>query len=98
VIFTKRKAVKSKRIMRIMKFSKPQNPHESKTTIPHLEITFLPIIQEGHREYALFRNLKKYPWVLEGKTNKNKKDLIQNIEKTNRCCRSKILRNQGSER
>ena len=57
------------------------SPHESKTTIPDLEIPFLPIIQEGKREYAMFKNFKKYPWVLEGKTYKNKDDLIQNIEK-----------------
>ena len=57
------------------------SPHESKTTIPDLEIPFLPIIQEGQREYAMFKNFKKYPWVLEGKTYKNKDDLIQNIEK-----------------
>ena len=39
------------------------SPHESKTTIPDLEIPFLPIIQEGKREYAMFKNFKKYPWV-----------------------------------
>jgi hypothetical protein len=52
-------------------------PHESKTTIPDLEIPFQPIIQEGQREYAMFKNFDKYSWVLEEKTYKNKNDLIQ---------------------
>ena len=57
------------------------SPHESAKTIPDLKIPFLPIRQEEQREYAMFRNFKKYPWVLDGKTYKNKNDLIQKVEK-----------------
>ena len=65
------------------------SPHESKTTIPDLEIPFQPIIQEGQREYAMFGDFKKYSWVLKGRTYKNKDDLIQNIEKLTEAAEAK---------
>ena len=66
-------------------------PHESKTTIPDLEIPFQPIIQEGQREYVMFKNFKKYPWVLKGKKYKNKNDLIQKIKKLTEAAEAKYL-------
>ena len=64
-------------------------PHESKTTIPDLAIPFQPILQKGQREYAMFRNFEKYSWVLEGKTYKDKNDLIENIEKLTEAAEAK---------
>ena len=65
------------------------SPHESAKTIPDLKIPFLPIIQEGQRQYAMFDNFEQYPWVLRGRTYKNKNDLIQNIEKLTNAAEAK---------
>ena len=65
------------------------SPHESKTTIPDLAIPFQPILQEGQREYAMFSDFKKFPWVLKGRTYKNKNDLIEKIEKLTEAAEAK---------
>ena len=67
------------------------SPHEATLTIPNLKIPFLPIIQEGQREYAMFRDLKNYQWLCEGKTYRDKNDLIQNIKKLTDAAETKYL-------
>jgi uncharacterized protein YjbI with pentapeptide repeats len=67
------------------------SPHEATLTIPNIKIPFLPIIQEGQREYAMFRDFKNYQWLCEGKTYKDKNDLIQNIKKLTDAAETKYL-------
>lgn len=41
------------------------SPLELQATIPDYKIPFLPIIQKGEQPFAMFKNLQKFPWVLE---------------------------------
>lgn len=67
----------------IADMSEPKStPLESHSIIPNLMIPFVPIIQEGENIFSMFADLKKkYDWVLDPISYKNKEDLIANFEK-----------------
>lgn len=39
-------------------------PHELVTVVPHLEIPVVAVLDEGTKEYSMFRDLQKYRWVV----------------------------------
>ncbi len=49
----------------IVDLSGPSVPQELYATVPHFDIPFIPILQEGRKEYSMFRDLLKYPWVVQ---------------------------------
>lgn len=56
-------------------------PHELATIVPTLSVPVQPLLLEGAEgEYAMFRDLSKYPWVLTIYKYKNLDELIQSIE------------------
>jgi uncharacterized protein YjbI with pentapeptide repeats len=40
-------------------------PLELQATVPDYQIPFVPIIQEGQEPFSMFRDLRKYSWVLD---------------------------------
>jgi hypothetical protein len=49
----------------IVDLSGPSVPRELYATVPHFDIPFIPILQKGRKEYSMFRDLLKYPWVVQ---------------------------------
>ncbi len=49
----------------IVDLSGPSVPQELYATVPHFDIPFIPILQQGRKEYSMFRDLLKYPWVVQ---------------------------------
>src|SRR5712692_3327114 len=49
----------------IVDLSGPSVPQELYATIPHLKVTFIPIIEKGRKIYSMFPDLLEYPWVLK---------------------------------
>jgi hypothetical protein len=49
----------------IVDLTGPSVPQELYATVPHFKIPFIPIIQAGARQYAMFLDLLEYPWVLK---------------------------------
>jgi hypothetical protein len=49
----------------IVDLSGPSVPQELYATVPHFDIPFIPILQKGRKEYSMFRDLLKYPWVVQ---------------------------------
>jgi hypothetical protein len=48
----------------IIELSGPSVPQELYATVPHFSIPFVPILRKGSRQYVMFTDLLKYPWVL----------------------------------
>jgi len=48
----------------IVDLSGPSVPQELYATVPHLQIPFVPILEKGKHEYAMFRDLLQNEWVL----------------------------------
>ena len=48
----------------IVDLSGPSVPQELYATVPHFKIPFVPIIEEGRRQYSMFVDILEYPWVL----------------------------------
>ncbi|WP_428663056.1 pentapeptide repeat-containing protein [Runella sp.] len=50
----------------IADITKPKSvPLELQATVPDYQIPFVPIIQSGEEAFSMFRDLKKYDWVLD---------------------------------
>jgi hypothetical protein len=52
----------------IIDLSEPSSsPREAVVTVANFKVPFLPILNFGQKEYAMFDDLrKKYPWVIQG--------------------------------
>ncbi len=61
----------------IVDLSGPSVPQELYATVPHFDIPFVTIIEEGREPHFMFRDLLKYPWVFTPLTFANKEQLIQ---------------------
>jgi uncharacterized protein YjbI with pentapeptide repeats len=61
-------------------------PQELQAIVPHLQIPVQPLIHESQREYGMFQDLLKYPWVLETVQYSNCGDLMN-------CFEEKIIKN-----
>jgi uncharacterized protein YjbI with pentapeptide repeats len=48
----------------IVDLSGPSVPQELYATVPDFAIPFVPILANGEKGYATFKNLNKYPWVI----------------------------------
>jgi hypothetical protein len=56
-------------------------PHELATIVPTLSVPVKPLLLKGATgEYAMFRDLSKYPWVMSIYRYKNSDELIQSLE------------------
>jgi uncharacterized protein YjbI with pentapeptide repeats len=49
----------------IVDLSGPSVPQELYATVPHFKIPFVPIIEEGRRQYSMLIDILEYPWVLD---------------------------------
>jgi hypothetical protein len=49
----------------IVDLSGPSVPQELYATVPHFKIPFVPIIEEGRRQYSMLVDILEYPWVLQ---------------------------------
>ena len=56
-------------------------PHELQAIIPTLAVPVQPLIQGSSKEYGMFSDFKKYPWVLEIRRYDNHKNLLASLEK-----------------
>ncbi len=61
----------------IADLSGPSVPQELYATVPHFKIPFVPIIEKGRREYAMFVDLLEYPWVLPPVEFEDKAQLLE---------------------
>jgi uncharacterized protein YjbI with pentapeptide repeats len=58
------------------------SPLELQTTVPNYMIPFVPIIQEGERPFAMFRDLQgKFDWVLDTLEYDSESTLVQVLDK-----------------
>jgi hypothetical protein len=48
----------------IVDLSGPSVPQELYATVLHFKIPFIPIIEEGRRQYSMVVDILEYPWVL----------------------------------
>jgi hypothetical protein len=48
----------------IVDLSGPSVPQELYATVPHFKIPFVPIVEEGRRQYAMAVDILEYPWVV----------------------------------
>jgi uncharacterized protein YjbI with pentapeptide repeats len=55
--------------------------YESHLTVPDLVIPFVPIIEKGQREFAMFDDLYDYDWLLEGFQYRDASHLCDNLPK-----------------
>jgi uncharacterized protein YjbI with pentapeptide repeats len=49
----------------IVDLSGPSVPQELYATVPHFKIPFVPIIEEGRRQYSMAVDILEYPWVVD---------------------------------
>jgi uncharacterized protein YjbI with pentapeptide repeats len=64
----------------IVDLSGPSVPQELYATVPNFKIPFVPILEEGRREYAMFSDILEYPWVIKPLVKfTNIKTLIENL-------------------
>lgn len=49
----------------IVDLSGPSVPQELYATVPHFKIPFVPIVEEGIKEYAMHVDILEYPWVIK---------------------------------
>ena len=57
-------------------------PHELATIIPNHSVPVQPLLLEGAKgEYAMFKDLGKYPWVLPICEHKDSEELIKALPK-----------------
>ncbi|NND52270.1 MAG: pentapeptide repeat-containing protein, partial [Flavobacteriaceae bacterium] len=52
-------------------------PLELQATVPDYEIPFAPIIQNKQKPFSMFKNLKKYPWMLRRLEYDSETDLME---------------------
>lgn len=83
----------------IMDLSDPSSsPHEAVVTISDFKVPFLPILEVGQKEYAMFDDLrKKHPWVLQGVIYNDQNHLINNIEKLTKLAEKKYIEIQAEK-
>src|SRR5262249_37037501 len=55
-------------------------PHELATIVPTTIVPVKPILLAGNREYAMFRDLRAYPWVLPTHRYKTQEQLIADLD------------------
>jgi hypothetical protein len=48
----------------IADLSGPSVPQELYATVPHCKVPFAPVLEAGLRQYAMFKDLREYEWVL----------------------------------
>lgn len=60
--------------------SPKSSPLELQATVPDYSVPFVPIIQEGEKPFAMFRDLQKYEWVLQTRIYKSSDNLIKNLD------------------
>jgi len=64
----------------VVDLSGPSVPQEIYAVVPHFDIPFIPIIEEGRKKYSLFQDIqKRYDWVLDPVEFRTKKDLAELI-------------------
>jgi hypothetical protein len=56
------------------------SPLELQATVPDYEVPFVPIIQKGEEPFSMFRDLKKYPWVLDVRRYGDKEMLLRHLD------------------
>ena len=56
-------------------------PVELSLVVPQVRIPILPILEEGEAPFAMFRDLRRYPWVLSPVTYKNAEQLAPRLDK-----------------
>jgi hypothetical protein len=49
----------------VVDLSGPSVPQELYTTVLHLKIPFVPILDRGRHPHSMFRDLLEYEWVLK---------------------------------
>jgi uncharacterized protein YjbI with pentapeptide repeats len=49
----------------IVDLSGPSVPQELYSTVPHFKIPFIPIIEDGKKQYSMFADILEFPWVLK---------------------------------
>lgn len=49
----------------IVDLSGPSVPQELYATVPHFKIPFVPIVEEGRRQYSMAVDILEYPWVVD---------------------------------
>jgi hypothetical protein len=60
----------------IADLSGPSVPQELYATVPHFKIPFVPIIEKGRKQFAMFVDILEYPWVMTPVEFENKEQLI----------------------
>jgi uncharacterized protein YjbI with pentapeptide repeats len=55
------------------------SPLELQATVPDYAIPFVPIIQKGETPFGMFKNLQKYPWMMEVLRYDTKENLIAHL-------------------
>jgi hypothetical protein len=55
-------------------------PVELSLVVPQVRIPILPILEEGEAPFAMFRDLRRYPWVLSPVTYKNAEQLAAGLD------------------
>jgi hypothetical protein len=56
-------------------------PHELQAIVPDIQVPVAPIITAGEHPYAMFADLKKYPWLLHLRTYGDVKDVVSSVLK-----------------
>ena len=49
----------------VVDLSGPSVPQELYATVPHFKIPFIPILEKGKRQYAMFADILEYDWVVK---------------------------------
>ena len=82
-----------------MDLSDPSSsPHEAVVTIKDFKVPFLPILEVGQKEYAMFDDLReKHPWVLQEVTYNDQNHLVENIEKLTKLAEKKYIEIQAEK-
>ncbi|MBW2428984.1 MAG: pentapeptide repeat-containing protein [Deltaproteobacteria bacterium] len=65
----------------IAELSGPSVPQELHAVVPNFKIPIVPILKKGARQYAMFRDLLEYPWVMPPVLYSTRKQLLELIQK-----------------
>ena len=55
-------------------------PQELQAIVPELEVPVQPLLEEGRREYSMFPDFGKYPWVFPVYLYKDQMSLIASLQ------------------